>query len=119
MDRLGIGFLGGFGLPPVEFVNLTADLGCGYMSVVVRGFPLVPLGYQPFSLKDAALRREMLAAMNHRGVTTSLGDGFLVLRRSPSFIVSQATHYSWTTRRVAGGIFRAARYPLSRWRAGR
>jgi len=79
MDRLGIGFLGGFGLPPVEFVNLTADLGCGYMSVVVRGFPLVPLGYQPFSLKDAALRREMLAAMNHRGVTTSLGDGFLVL----------------------------------------
>jgi sugar phosphate isomerase/epimerase len=80
MDRLGIGFLGGFGLPPVEFVNLTADLGCRYMSAVVQGLPLVPLGYPPFSLKDdVALRRDMLAAMDHRGVTISLGDGFLVL----------------------------------------
>ena len=79
MDRLAIGFLGGFGLPPVEFVNLTADLGCGQMSTVVRGLPLVPLGYPPYSLKDAKLRRDVLAAMNHRGVTISLGDGFLVL----------------------------------------
>jgi sugar phosphate isomerase/epimerase len=80
MDRLGVGFLGGFGLPPVEFVDLTADLGCRYMSAVVQGLPLVPLGYPPFSLKDdAALRRDMRAAMNHRGVTISLGDGFLVL----------------------------------------
>jgi sugar phosphate isomerase/epimerase len=79
MDRLGIGFLGGFGLPPVEFVDLTADLGCRYMSAVVRGLPLAPLGYPPYSLKDAALRRDVLAAMDHRGVTISLGDGFLVL----------------------------------------
>lgn len=80
MDRLGIGFLGGFGLPPVELVNLTADLGCGHMSTVVRGAALVPLGYPPFSLKDdATLKRETLAAMNDRGVTISLGDGFLVL----------------------------------------
>ncbi len=79
MDRLGVGFLCGFGLPPVEFVNLTAELGCRYMSAVVRGLPLVPLGYPPFSLKDPALRREVLAAMDHRGVTISLGDGFLVL----------------------------------------
>ncbi len=80
MDRLGIGFLGGFGLPPVEFVDLTADLGCRYMSTVVQGLPLVPLGYPSFSLKDdASLRRDMLAAMNHRGVRISLGDGFLIL----------------------------------------
>jgi sugar phosphate isomerase/epimerase len=80
MSRLGIGFLGGFGLPPVEFVNLTADLGCPYMSTVVQGLPLVPLGYPPYSLKDDVnLRRDLLAAMNHRGVTISLGDGFLVL----------------------------------------
>jgi sugar phosphate isomerase/epimerase len=80
MSRLGIGFLGGFGLPPVEFVNLTADLGCTYMSTVVQGLPLVPLGYPPYSLKnDVTLRRDLLAAMNHRGVTISLGDGFLVV----------------------------------------
>ena len=79
MDRLGIGFLGGFGLPPVEFVALTADLGCRYMSAVVQGLPLLPLDYPPYSLKDAKLRRDMLAAMNHRGVRVSLGDGFLIM----------------------------------------
>lgn len=78
MDRLGIGFLCGFGLPPVEFVNLTADLGCAYMSAVVQGRPLVALGYPPFSLKDPKLRRDTLAAMGDRGVAISLGDGFLI-----------------------------------------
>ena len=80
MNQLAIGFLNGFGLPPLDFVDLTADLGCRYMSIVVQGAPLVPLGYPPYSLKDdAALRRELLAAMEHRGVAISLGDGFLVL----------------------------------------
>jgi sugar phosphate isomerase/epimerase len=80
MTQLGIGFLSGFGLPPVEFVEIAADLGCRHISTVVQGLPLVPLGYPPFSLKDdAALRKNLLAAMNNRGVTISLGDGFLVL----------------------------------------
>jgi sugar phosphate isomerase/epimerase len=79
-DRLGIGFLGGFGLPPMEFVDLAADLDCHYISAVVRGHQLLPLGYPPFSLTDdPALRKDLLAAMNHRGVAISLGDGFLVL----------------------------------------
>ncbi|OBA62644.1 xylose isomerase [Mycobacterium sp. 1100029.7] len=80
MTELAIGFLNGFGLPPVEFIDLAGDLGCRYVSAVVQGVPLVPLGYPPFSLKDdAALRREVRAAMTHRGVAASLGDGFLVL----------------------------------------
>jgi sugar phosphate isomerase/epimerase len=80
MNQLAIGFLNGFGLPPLDFVDLTADLGCRYMSIVVQGAPLVPLGYPPYSLKDdAALRRELHTAMDHRGVAISLGDGFLVL----------------------------------------
>jgi sugar phosphate isomerase/epimerase len=79
-DQLGIGFLSVFALPPVEFVNLAADLGCRYISAIVQGAPLLPLGYSAFSLKDdAALRKELRAAMNNRGVTISLGDGFLVL----------------------------------------
>jgi sugar phosphate isomerase/epimerase len=82
MSRLGIGFLNGFGLPPVDFVNLTADLGCRYMSAVVQGQELLPLGYPPFSLKDAALKKDVLAAMDDRGVAISLGDGFLVLPRT-------------------------------------
>lgn len=80
MNQLAIGFLNGFGLPPVDFVDLTADLGCRYMSIVVQGGPLLPLGYPLYSLKDdPTLRRDLLAAMGHRGVAISLGDGFLVL----------------------------------------
>jgi sugar phosphate isomerase/epimerase len=80
MTQLAVGFLSVFALPPVEFVNLAADLGCQHISTIVQGQPLVPLGFPPFSLKDdAALRKDLLAAMNDRGVTISLGDGFLVL----------------------------------------
>jgi sugar phosphate isomerase/epimerase len=80
MDRLGIGFLSVFGLPPVEFVDLAADLGCRYISIFLRGMPLLPLGYPPFSFReDSALRKDMIAALSDRGVTISRGDGFLVL----------------------------------------
>jgi sugar phosphate isomerase/epimerase len=80
MDRLGIGFLSVFGLPPVEFVDLAADLGCRYISIFLRGMALLPLGYPPFSFKeDSALRKDMIAALSDRGVAISLGDGFLVL----------------------------------------
>lgn len=79
MTELALGFLSVFALPPVEFVNLAADLDCQHISTIVQGQPLVPLDFPPFSLKDAALRKELLAAMNDRGVSISLGDGFLVL----------------------------------------
>ncbi|MCV7194956.1 sugar phosphate isomerase/epimerase family protein [Mycobacterium angelicum] len=80
MNQLGIGFLSVFGLPPVKFVDLAADLECRCISMWVRGSALVPLGYPPFSLRDdAALRKDLVAALHHRGVTISLGDGFLVL----------------------------------------
>lgn len=79
-DRLGIGMLSVFGLPPVELVNLAADLGCRYVSAALQGMPLVALGYPRFSLKDdAGLRKTLVAAMNDRGVTISLGDGFLIV----------------------------------------
>ena len=78
-SRLGIGFLSVFALPPVELVELAAELGCPYISTVVQGQPLVPLDFPPYSLKDVTLRKNLLAAMDHQGVTISLGDGFLVL----------------------------------------
>lgn len=80
MDQLGIGYLSVFVLPPVEFVHVAADLGCTHISMFLRGFPLAPLGYPPFSLKrDHTLRNELRAALRHRGVTITLGDGFLVV----------------------------------------
>jgi len=79
MDRLGIEQLSVFGLPPVEFVNLAADLGCRYISTALTAIPYNPHGYEPFSLRDdPALRRAMLSAMDDRGVSISLGEGFTI-----------------------------------------
>lgn len=78
MNPLGIEFLSVIGLPPVEFVNLAADLGCRHVSMGLGAMPS-PLGYAPFSLReDATLRREVIAAMRDRDVSISLGEGFAV-----------------------------------------
>ena len=76
-QRLGIEHLSVFGLPPVEFVELVADLGCSHLATGLGAAPYNPHGYPPFSLKDdAALRRDMIAAMRDREVSISLGEGF-------------------------------------------
>ena len=79
VERLGIEFLSVFGLPPVDFVNLAADLGCVSIGTALGPGPIDPPLYAPFSLKDdLALRRDMLAAIRDRGISVSLGDGFVV-----------------------------------------
>jgi hypothetical protein len=77
VDRIGVERLCVFGLPPVEFVNLAADLGCRYIGTSLVPMPYNPHGYPKWSLRaDPALRRDMLAAMHHRGVSISLCEGF-------------------------------------------
>ena len=89
MERLGIEPLSVFGLPPVAFVNLAADLGLRYIAINFRLGGLTSLanrsmadgepGSAPASLRDdPALRRDTVAAMLDRGVSISLGDGFVV-----------------------------------------
>jgi sugar phosphate isomerase/epimerase len=80
MDRLGIEMLSVFGMPPIEYVHLTADLGCRYITVAMVGFaPVKALGYPPFSLRDEPqLRKDLLAVMADRGVSISLGEGLLI-----------------------------------------
>ena len=78
-DRVGIEFLSVFGLPPVAFVDLAADLGCRYISTGLTSYPYDPPSYPPFSLRDdPQLRREMTAAMRDRGVSISLGEGMTI-----------------------------------------
>ncbi len=80
MDRLGIEMLSVFGMPPVDYVHLTADLGCRYITVGMVGFaPVKALNYPPFSLRDdPKLRRDLLVALDERGVSISLGEGLLI-----------------------------------------
>lgn len=80
VDQLGIEHQTVFELPPVEFVHLTADLGCRYMAIVLYSTGAYnPHGYEPYSLRqDAVLRRRMTAALRERGVSISLGEGFVV-----------------------------------------
>ncbi len=76
MRRLGIEQLSVFGLPPVQFVNLAADLGCGSISLGLVGFGFNPHGYPSFSLReDLPLRTELKAAVRDRGVAIALGEG--------------------------------------------
>jgi acyl-CoA synthetase (AMP-forming)/AMP-acid ligase II len=64
-DRLAIEYLSVFGLPPVEFVQLAAELGVGYISTGLTAMPLESLGYPAFSLRDdAGLRRELRSALD-------------------------------------------------------
>jgi sugar phosphate isomerase/epimerase len=80
MRDLGIEFISVFGLPPVEFVHLAADLGCRYISTSLTGARLESLGYPTFSLRDdARLRKDLLTAMGARDVSISLGEGMVIV----------------------------------------
>lgn len=73
---IGIESISVFGLPPVEFVNLAADLGCKHISTNLSSAGYNPHGYNAYSLRDdRALRAEMIAAMLDRGVSISCGEG--------------------------------------------
>src|SRR5450432_62162 len=78
-NRLGIETISAFGLRPVEYVNLAADLGCAHISMGLSPIDINPHCYASYNLKeDAALRREMNAAMRDRGVSISLAEGLTV-----------------------------------------
>ena len=83
--RLGLELLTLLGMPPVAYVRLAAELGCAEVSTGLSGLPLSLFGiadYAPWPMwslrDDAALRREMKAAMRDTGVAIGLGEGFRV-----------------------------------------
>ena len=76
LPAIGIENISVFGMPPVAFVQLAADLGCQHISTGLSGFAFGVHDYPVFSLRDdAPLRREMLAALRDTGVSISLGEG--------------------------------------------
>lgn len=76
-DRIAIERLCVFGLPPVQFVNLAADLECRYISTALAPMAYNPQRFPNWSLRDdPVLRREMIAALRDRAVSISLCEGF-------------------------------------------
>ena len=80
MNRLGIERLSVFGMPPVEFVKLAADLGCGWVGMGLSpSGHFNPHGYRDWSLReDGALRRETRAALADMDVRLGILEGFAV-----------------------------------------
>lgn len=78
MNALGIERLCVFGMPPVEFVELAADLGCDAVGLgLAPTQDYNPHSYPAWSLRDdARLRRDVLAALDDRGVAISIVEGF-------------------------------------------
>lgn len=78
-DRLGIEFISWLGMPPVEYVEAAARLGVGNVSIAPAPMTANPCGYPAWSLRDdAALRRDLIAALASTRVTPWFGEGILI-----------------------------------------
>ena len=78
VERLGIEPISVFGMPPVPYIELAADLGLRYIAIMLTAMPN-SYGYPPFSLRDdRELRRHTLAALHDREVSIALGEGMVV-----------------------------------------
>ena len=79
MDRLGIEFITALGQDPVDYVHLAADLGAPNIGIALAPIVMVPEDAPRWSLRDdGALFARTKAAINERGVTVMLGEGFLI-----------------------------------------
>jgi sugar phosphate isomerase/epimerase len=78
MNRLGIERLSVFGMPPVEFITLAADLGCSHVGMSLTPMPgYNPDNYTDGSLRDdAALRRATIAALRGCDMQIGVVEGF-------------------------------------------
>lgn len=81
MNRLGIDRLSTFGMPPVEFVELAADLGCGHVGIgLARMSDYNPHGYADWSLRDdKALCRDFASALESHGLGIGVVEGFALV----------------------------------------
>lgn len=81
MERLGLDLMSAFGLPPVEYVNLAADLGCSHVTTGFTPLPWNPCGFPVWSLRDDhELRRTLRAVLRDRNVAISVAAGFSLKR---------------------------------------
>lgn len=79
MDRLAIEFICVLGMPPVDFIQLSRELGVSNIGLAPQPITANPHGYPAWNLLlSPGLVRDTKAALADNGVRISLGEGFLV-----------------------------------------
>jgi len=79
MDRLGIEFITVLGQDPVDFVNLSADLGAPRIGLALAPVVTASDDTPRWSMRDDAdLYARVRSAITGRNVTVMLGEGFLI-----------------------------------------
>ncbi|HEY6869771.1 MAG TPA: TIM barrel protein [Novosphingobium sp.] len=80
MRKLGLEFLGAFGLPPTDLARIAAELDCQFISVLPAPIDYNPEGHPAWSLRDdPQLRRELSRVLADTGIELTLGEGFPLL----------------------------------------
>lgn len=82
MRQLGLDFITVLGMPPVEYVHLAADLGFSSIGLGLDPLPPNPHNYPAWTLRDPNLRRETKVALNDRGISLAVGEGFWVFPKA-------------------------------------
>jgi len=78
-DRIAIECISALGMPPVDYVELAAGMGCRYIGIALEPIVAYSKVYPKWSLRhDIDLRRATLAVMRRHGISIALGEGFLV-----------------------------------------
>lgn len=81
MDRLALEFICAFGMPPADFVRMSADLGVNRIGLAPSPITDNPHNYPAWDLRsDPALVRSTKAALDEHGVALSQGEGFLIMQ---------------------------------------
>ncbi len=76
--EIGIDCLSIFGLPPVQFIELAADLGCSFITL---GLPVScnPENFSEYTYDDPLVRGNVKAALRHHGIRVKSAEGFFFL----------------------------------------
>jgi sugar phosphate isomerase/epimerase len=78
-NRLGLESQTLFGMPPVEHIELAAELGCGHVSLGPAPVPWKLDRFPQWSLMDdPALQRATRSALRDTGVRFALAEGFII-----------------------------------------
>lgn len=79
MDRLGLDTQTGFGMPPDQFIELTAALGCSHLTLGLTPAPWNPCQWPDWSLRDdRQLQRRVQALLREHDIVVTQGEGFAI-----------------------------------------